>query len=68
MKYILYYLLFIAIIFTFAYINSVPKKEPFTQNIRAYYRPIIRRTRLATESFKTKLNNSFESFKKNLGF
>jgi hypothetical protein len=44
------------------------EKESFTSNIRAYYRPMVRRTRLATESFKTKLNNSFEGFKKRLGF
>jgi len=68
MKYILYYFLFIAIVITFAYINSIPKKEPFTPNIRGYYRPIIRNTRLAAESFKTKATNSFDSFKKRLGF
>jgi hypothetical protein len=43
-------------------------KESFTPNIRAYYRPIVRRTRLATESFKTKVTNTFEGFKKGLGF
>lgn len=68
MKYLLYYLLFIVIVFYFAYINTMSEKESFTPNIRAYYRPIVRRTRLATESFKTKLNNSFEGFKKRLGF
>jgi hypothetical protein len=44
------------------------EKESFTPNIRAYYRPIVRRTRLATESFKTKVTNSFEGFSKSLGF
>jgi hypothetical protein len=43
-------------------------KESFTPNIRAYYRPMVRRTRLATESFKTKVTNTFEGFKKRLGF
>ena len=68
MKYILYYLLFVVIILIFAYINSQHKKEQFTPNIRGYVRPIIRDTRLATESFKTSLSNSFDSFKKRLGF
>lgn len=68
MKYLLYYLLFIVIVLCFAYINTMSEKESFTSNIRAYYRPMVRRTRLATESFKTKLNNSFEGFKKRLGF
>ena len=68
MKYLLYYLLFIVIILSFAYINTIPQQESFTPNVRAYYRPIIRRTRLATESFKTKVTNTFEGFKKGLGF
>ena len=68
MKYLLYYLFFIFIIITFAYLNTMSEKESFTPNIRAYYRPIVRRTRLATESFKTKVTNSFEGFSKSLGF
>jgi hypothetical protein len=68
MKYLLYYLLFIVIILCFAYINTLPQQESFTPNVRAYYRPIVRRTRLATESFKTKVTNTFEGFKKQLGF
>jgi len=50
MKYLLYYCFFILIIFFFAYINSKPN-ESFTPMIRGYYRPIIRRTRLAAEGF-----------------
>jgi len=68
MKYLLYYLLFIVIVLCFAYINTMSDKESFTPNIRAYYRPMVRRTRLATESFKTKVTNTFEGFKKRLGF
>jgi hypothetical protein len=68
MKYLLYYLLFIVIVLCFAYINTMSEKESFTPNIRAYYRPMARRTRLATESFKTKVTNTFEGFKKGLGF
>jgi hypothetical protein len=30
--------------------NSKPK-EPFTSGVRGFYRPIIRRTRLAAEGF-----------------
>jgi hypothetical protein len=59
MKYLLYYCFFLLIVFMFAYINSIPKQEAFTSKIRAYYRPIIRRTRLASENFKNKVTENF---------
>jgi len=72
MKYLLCYIFFILIILMFAYINSIPQQEPFTPKIKAYYRPIIRKTRVAAESFKNKVTNkiteTFDSFSKSLGF
>jgi|Laugresbdmm110sn_1035088.scaffolds.fasta_scaffold69780_2 hypothetical protein len=50
MKYLLYICVFILIILFFSYMNSKPK-EPFTSGVRGFYRPIIRRTRLAAEGF-----------------
>jgi hypothetical protein len=59
MKYLYYYCFFIFIILLFAYINSYSsKKESFTPEVRGFYRPIIRKTRLVAEGFydKTKKN------------
>jgi len=73
MKYLLYNCFLILTILTFAYINSLPTKktEPFTPEIRGFYRPIIRRTRIAAEGFYERtnksVNDSFESLYKNLG-
>jgi len=76
MKYLLYNIFFILIVLIFAYINSIPKKEPFTprinSKINAYYRPLIRRTRLATESFKDGIKNglitTIDKLAEQLGF
>jgi hypothetical protein len=72
MKYLLHYCFFILIVFVFAYINSRPKKEPFTSTIRGIYRPIIRRTRLAAEGFqeeiKKKYTESMDNLARSLGF
>jgi len=57
MKYLLYICFFILIIIFFAYINSKPK-ESFTPVVNGFYRPIIRRTRLAAEGFYDKTTNS----------
>ena len=71
MKYLLYYCFFILIVLIFAYINSMPKQEPFTPKIRAYYRPIVRRTRFAAEHFQNKVTEKFtgslSSLSKSLG-
>ena len=62
MKYLYYCCFFIFIILLFAYINSYSfvhsKKESFTPAVRGFYRPIIRKSRLAAEGFysKTKKN------------
>lgn len=72
MKYLFYYLFFIAIVLVFAYINSMPTQEPFTDGVRAYYRPIVRRSRLALESFQEQASNQYnetiQDLSKKLGF
>jgi len=71
MKYLLYYCFFILIVLIFAYINSMPTQEPFTPEVRAYYRPIVRTTRLAAEQFQNKVTEKFtgslSSLSKSLG-
>lgn len=61
MKYLLYIFFFLLIVIFFAYINSKPK-ESFTPKIRGFYRPIIRRTRLAAEGFYTQTTNQINDF------
>jgi len=66
MKYLLYICFFLLIVLIFSYINTITsQKETFTPNIRGFYRPIIRRTRLAAEGFYDKasshMNNSSTS-------
>jgi hypothetical protein len=63
MKYFLYYCLFAFVVLIFAYINTISyeKKEPFTSHIRAFYRPLIRRTRLAGEGFYTQAQDKIAS-------
>jgi len=52
MKYLLYICFFLLIVVIFSYVNTIiSKKESFTPKIRGFYRPIIRRTRLAAEGF-----------------
>ena len=73
MKYLLYICFFALVIIFFAYVNSKPK-ESFTPVVRGFYRPIIRRTRLAAEGFYNKAadhiyetNRSFNNFFARLG-
>jgi hypothetical protein len=73
MKYLIYICFFLLIVVFFAYINSKPK-ESFTPVVRGFYRPIIRRTRLAAEGFYDKTaghindtNRSFYNFFARLG-
>ena len=73
MKYLLYICFFALIVIFFAYINS-KSKESFTPVVRGFYRPIIRRTRLAAEGFYNKTadhiyetNRSFNNFFAKLG-
>jgi len=66
MKYLLYICFFLLVVLFFAYINS-KSKESFTPKIRAFYRPIIRRTRLAAEGFYTKTTNQVNNFLVGLG-
>jgi len=65
MKYFIYYLLFILIIFSFAYINSKNNKEGFTkkfrEKMRGFYRPVVRKTRVSVESFKNETINRFKN-------
>ena len=76
MKYLLYICFFLLIVLIFSYINTITssQKENFTPNIRGFYRPIIRRTRLAAEGFYNKasshMNNSstsIDNFLKRIG-
>lgn len=70
---VLYYLFLILIILIFSYVNSQPTTEPFipTPNLKQYYRPILRNTRVAAENFGTKtsekINETFQGLYKNLG-
>ena len=74
MKYLLYICFFLLIVLFFSYINTKPK-ESFIPKIRGFYRPIIRRTRLAAEGFSDQIQNqikdtnrNFNKFLEKLGF
>jgi hypothetical protein len=55
----------------FSYINSLHYLESFTPEIRGFYRPIVRNTRMAVEGFyertQKKMNDSIDGFYKTLG-
>lgn len=66
MKHLLYICFLFLIIGGFAFINSSPQVENFTPKIRAFYRPIVRNTRIAGEGFYNKtssnMSNLFRKF------
>ena len=68
MKYLKYYCFFILIVLVFAYINSNYITESFTPGIKAYTRPIIRRTRIVGESFINETSSNLENLSRRLGF
>ena len=66
MKYLIYYLFFILVIFSFAYINSKnDNKEGFTKKLRekmsGFYRPVVRKTRVNIENYKNEAVNKFKN-------
>jgi len=71
MKYLFYYCFFILVILIFAYINSFYSFESFTPEIRGFYRPIVRNTRLTAEGFYERthknIQETFEGFYKGIG-
>jgi len=66
MKQLLYICLMWFIIIGFAYFNTLQNVEQFTPNIRAFYRPIVRNTRIVGEGFynkaSTNISNLFRKF------
>jgi len=68
MKYLIYYIFFILIILTSAYLNVInfKKQEQFTPTIREYYRPVVRNVRVTSEGFYNKtssdISNLFRKF------
>jgi hypothetical protein len=66
MKQILYAFFLLVIITVFAYFNSLRDVEQFTPGVRAFYRPIVRRTRIVGEGFynktSTDISNLFRKF------
>jgi hypothetical protein len=66
MKHIVYSFFLILIVIFFAYVNSMHKKESFTPNIREFYRPIIRNTRLISEGFYNNTTSSVSNLLRKL--
>ena len=66
MKQFLYACFLALIIIVFAYYNSLHNVENFTPGVRAFYRPIIRQTRIVGEGFynktSTNISNLFRKF------
>jgi len=63
----LHYICFLSIVIVFfAFINCSTPVESFTPKIRELYRPILRKTRIASEGFYTKtrsdVSNIFRKF------
>ncbi len=66
MKQLLYACFLAVIIIIFAYFNSLRDVEQFTPGVRAFYRPIVRQTRIVGEGFynktSTNISNLFRKF------
>jgi hypothetical protein len=66
MKQFLYACFLFTIITVFAYYNSLHNVEHFTPGVRAFYRPIVRQTRIVGEGFynktSTNISNLFRKF------
>jgi len=64
MKYSYIYLFLIVIILFFSFKNSSTpiKKEAFHPYIRQWYRPIVRNTRIYSNSWYNKINESINIF------
>jgi hypothetical protein len=66
MKHIVYSFFLILIVIFFAYVNSMHSVESFTPNIREFYRPIIRNTRLISEGFYNNTTSSVSNILRKL--
>ena len=66
MKHLLYNFFLFLLVITFAYINSLHNVDGFTPGVRAFYRPIVRQTRMVGEGFynktSTNISNLFRKF------
>jgi len=67
MKHLLYICFLFLIIGSFAFINSSPKVENFTPKIRAFYRPILRNTRIVGEGFYNKTSSNMSNLFRKFG-
>ena len=67
MKHLLYACFLFLIVCSFAFINSSPHVESFTPKIRAFYRPIMRNTRIAGEGFYNKTSSSMSNLFRKFG-
>jgi len=66
MKHFVYICFLILIVIFFAYVNSIHNVEQFTPNIREFYRPIIRNTRLISEGFYNNTTSSVSNLLRKL--
>jgi hypothetical protein len=55
------------IIVLFAYFNSLHTVEHFTPGIRAFYRPIVRKTRIIGEGFYNKTSSNISNLFRKFG-
>ena len=66
MKHLLYNCFLFLLVILFAYSNSLHNVDGFTPGVRAFYRPIVRRTRMVGEGFynktSTNISNLFRKF------
>ena len=66
MKHLLYNCFLFLLVIIFAYVNSLHNVDGFTPGVRAFYRPIVRRTRMVGEGFydktSTDISNLFRKF------
>ena len=67
MKHLLYACFLFLIVCSFAFINSSPRVESFTPKIRAFYRPIMRNTRIAGEGFYNKTSSNMSNLFRKFG-
>ena len=55
------------IIIGFAYFNTLRHVEQFTPKIRAFYRPIVRNTRIVGEGFYNKTSSNISNLFRKFG-
>ena len=67
MKQFLYLCFLTLIIFVFSYLNSLRDIEEFTPGVRAFYRPIVRQTRIVGEGFYNKTSSNISNLFRKFG-